>query len=131
MIWALVIIAGLAAVLAACGGGESEISLQPTEIDFGEVTNGEVRTAEAIVSNPGGSDLLIEAVSTSCGCTKAEINPGVIPPGGTGTLVVSFDSGAHGPEETGPVERQVFIASNDPVHPEIQLLITANILPRP
>jgi len=123
----LVIAAGF--LLAACGGGEPEISLPQSETDLGVVTNGEIRTVEIPVENPGSGDLVIEAVTTSCGCTSAEITPSVIPAGGSGTLVIRYDSGAHGPDEVGTVMRQVFIASNDPDQPEIEFRFTAEIVP--
>ena len=74
-------------------------------------------------------DLIIEAVTTSCGCTQAAIEPMTISPGNSGTLTVEFDSGAHGPDLTGELIRQVFIATNDPEQPETVLELAANILP--
>jgi hypothetical protein len=125
------VVLGTTVLLAACGSGDPEISLEPTRIDFGEVINGEIRSAEATVSNQGSTDLVIEAISTSCGCTTAQVDRTVIPAGEAGTLIVQFDSGAHGPEETGPIARQVFIASNDRLHPEFVLEVSATVLPRP
>jgi hypothetical protein len=95
---------------------------------FGNVINGEVIVREISVQNKGQGDLIIEAVSTSCGCTQASIEPMTIPPGSSGTLTVEFDSGAHGPELTGELIRQVFIASNSPEQPETVLELAANIL---
>ncbi len=123
----LVIAAGF--LLAACSGGEPEIELLQSEADLGVITNGEIRTIDTSVQNLGSGDLIIEAVTTSCGCTSAAITPDVIPPGGTGTLAVRYDSGAHGPDEVGVVMRQVFIASNDPDQPEIEFRFTAEIVP--
>lgn len=116
-------------MLAACGGGEPDIDLAQSQIDLGVVTNGEIPTIEIPVRNLGSGDLIIEAVTTSCGCTSASITPEVIPPGGTGTLAIQYDSGAHGPDEVGPVMRQIFIASNDPDEPEIEFRFRAEIVP--
>jgi len=55
--------------------------------------------------------------------------PTTIGPGESGSLQVTFDSGAHGPEELGPVLKQVFIASNDPDSPEVEFRLIADILP--
>ena len=41
---------------------------------------------------------------------------------------MSYDSGAHGPEFSGEVERQVFIASNDPDTREVILDLSANVV---
>jgi hypothetical protein len=72
--------------------------------------------------------LVIESVSTSCGCTSAQVIPTTLEAGGSGVLQITFDSGAHGPEELGQVMRQVFIASNDPDQPEVDFRFTAEIL---
>lgn len=121
----------LAALLAACDGGAPDIDLAQSQIDFGVVTNGEIRTFETPVHNLGRGELIIQGVTTSCGCTSAAITPAVIPPGGTGTLAIRYDSGAHGPDEVGPVIRQVFIASNDPSEPEVEFRFTAEVVSAP
>ncbi len=117
-----------AVLLAACGGGTPDIDLAQSQTDLGVVTNGEIPTIEIPVRNLGNGDLIIEAVTTSCGCTSASIMPEVIPPGGTGTLAIRYDSGAHGPDEVGPVMRQIFIASNDPDKPEVEFRLLAEVI---
>jgi hypothetical protein len=84
---------------------------------------------EIPIQNTGNKELIIEAVTTSCGCTSAEVTPARIAPGGEGVLHIQYDSGAHGPEANGPVMRQIFIASNDPDQPEAELRILANVIP--
>ena len=118
----------LGVALAACGGAP-ELLLDREVVDLGQVVNGEIRTIEVPVRNAGTGTLVIEAVSTSCGCTTASVEPSTIEPGQSGMLQVSFDSGAHGPEANGPVVRQVFIASNDPERPELEFQFQADVLP--
>ncbi len=118
----------LAVLLAACGGGTPDIELAESQTDLGVITNGEIPTIEIAVRNLGNGDLVIEAVTTSCGCTTASITPEVIPAGGTGTLAIRYDSGAHGPDEVGPVMRQIFIASNDPDEAEFEFRLTAEVV---
>jgi len=125
----LILLAAASVLLAACAGGEPDILLEEAQLDLGPVQNGEVREFEVVVANQGSSDLVIEAVSTSCGCTAARVTPTTLHPGEQGLLKVTFDSGAHGPDERGPVVRQVFIASNDPDQPELEFRFTADILP--
>ncbi len=91
--------------------------------------NGEVVTRKVTVRNSGNEELVIEAVSTSCGCTQPTLEPMAIPPDENGTLRIVFDSEAHGEELTGALMRQVFIASNDPEQPEAVLEFEPNILP--
>jgi P pilus assembly chaperone PapD len=116
-------------VLAACSAGEAQIALETTRIDLGDVVNGEIVTRDVAVQNMGNRDLVVEAVSTSCGCTKATLDPMMIAPGAQGTLHIEFDSGAHGEELNGELVRQIFIATNDPAQPETMLELTANVLP--
>lgn len=124
------IIAGLGLLLVSCGGGAADLVLDQLELDLGQVVNGEIRTIDVPIRNLGDRDLVIDAVSTSCGCTKATIEPTTIAPGESGLLVVEFDSGAHGPEANGPVMRQVFIASNDADETEVEFRFTANVIPK-
>ena len=61
--------------------------------DFGEVTDGEIVEVDYIFKNIGKSNLIIFDASASCGCTVPEYPKNVpIPPGGTGELLVSFNS---------------------------------------
>ena len=121
---------GLTAILlASCIGGAPDLVLGDTEVDLGEVINGQILTLEIPVQNSGSEELVIEAVTTSCGCTSAEVKPSTIAPGDEGVLHIQYDSGAHGPEANGPVLRQIFIASNDPDQPETEFHILANVIP--
>ena len=123
--WLLFILAAL--LVAACAGGKPDLELGATEMDLGPMVNGEVREFQVEVRNAGKGVLKIEAVSTSCGCTKARVEPTEIAPGAAGTLYVTFDSGTHGPEMVGSLTRQVFIASNDPQEPEVTFTFTAEV----
>lgn len=124
--WALVMM--LAALLSACGG-QPQILVTEKSLDLGDVVNGDVITRQVSIQNNGRADLIIEAVTTSCGCTQATVEPMTIPAGSSGALFIEFDSGAHGPELTGQLIRQVFIVSNDPQQPEMVVELMANILP--
>jgi hypothetical protein len=126
-LFAVTVLAAL--VVAACSGGVPVIQVDSAEEDLGELINGEVKTLEIPVRNTGTDDLIIEAVTTSCGCTSASVEPSTIGPGGEGVLHIEYDSGAHGPESNGPVMRQIFIASNDPDQPEIEFRLTADVIP--
>ena len=97
--------------------------------DLGQVKNGEIRSFEVPIQNLGAGDLVVEAVTTSCGCTTASISPDVILGGDSGMLTVSYDSGAHGPSEVGTIMRQIFIATNDPDESEIEFRFRAEVIP--
>ncbi|GAB4160452.1 MAG: hypothetical protein Fur0021_32470 [Candidatus Promineifilaceae bacterium] len=116
------------ALLSACGS-QPQISVTEPRLNLGDVVNGEVITRQINVQNKGQADLVIEAVTTSCGCTQARLEPMTIAAGSSGALSIQFDSGAHGPALTGEIVRQVFILSNDPQQPEMVVELMANILP--
>jgi len=127
--WILVIAVGLlmGVLLSACSG-QPQIVVSETAIQLGDVVNGEIIERDLRVENAGEAALTIDAVTTSCGCTQASVEPTTIPPGGSGTLHIEFDSGAHGPDLTGQLIRQVFVSSNDPQQPELMVELAANIL---
>ena len=114
-------------VLATCSGGPPDIEVATTRHDFGAVKQGQLVTAEIGVRNAGKSDLKIEAVSTSCGCTSGRIEPELIPPGGEGRLLIRYDSGAH--SGSGSAQHHIYIASNDPDEAEVEVIITADVQP--
>ena len=124
----IIAVVGLATLLSACGG-RPQIAITENNLNLGEVVNGEVVTREITVQNVGQADLVIASVTTSCGCTRATLEPMTISPGERGTLHIEFDSGAHGPELTGVLIRQIFVTSNDPQQPEMVVELEANILP--
>ena len=118
-----------AVLLTACAGSKTEVSLETAEFDFGDVVNGVIMERDLIVRNSGKADLVVDTVTTTCGCTTANLDSMTIPAGGTATLHIEFDSGAHGPDLTGQIMRQVILISNDPEQPEATIEFVANILP--
>lgn len=114
--------------LTACQLSQPVLTTDATTFDFGEVVNGEIATHDFVIWNEGEATLVIESVITTCGCTTATLEPMRILAGETGILQVAFDSGAHGPNLTGEILRQIIIASNDPHQPEVVMEITANVI---
>jgi hypothetical protein len=125
--WTWLLATGFFLLLSACGG-QPQIMISETTIQLGDVVNGQIIERDLRVENTGEAALTIDAVTTSCGCTQASIELTTIPPGGSGTLHIEFDSGAHGPALTGELIRQVFVVSNDPQQPELMVELSANIL---
>ncbi|PWD97702.1 DUF1573 domain-containing protein [Marinilabilia rubra] len=68
-----------------------------SEHDFGEIEPGDEVGARFSFSNKGAGSLIIERVSTGCGCTVAEYSKKPVSPGDEGFVEVIFDSrGKHG-----------------------------------
>lgn len=118
-----------AILLTACVGNQPQINPETSQFDFGDVVNGVIMEKDLTVRNTGKADLIIDTVTTTCGCTTANLDSMTIPAGESATLHVEFDSGAHGPELTGQVMRQVILISNDPETLEVTVEFIANILP--
>lgn len=124
------------------------ISLNPDSYDFVDVSQkgGKVFTYFEI-KNEGESDLVIDRLSTSCGCTFASIvfrgeegplftmpshgyeNPeweGVsIPSGETAQLKILYDPDVH-KDFRGPAIREIYVFSNDPIDFEKKVQIELN-----
>lgn len=103
------------------------IEIFPDSYDFGNVPYSEVKTVLE-VRNTGGLPLEIRGVLTSCGCTKAYIEEPYIPPGGSANLTVTFDPNVMGLDLYGRIFRIVYVKSNDPDNPEVEVEISANVV---
>ncbi|GMR09831.1 MAG: hypothetical protein BMS9Abin28_0651 [Anaerolineae bacterium] len=124
----VLLLAALAALilplLAACGNPTPRIVVEPTSQDLGERAQERIELAYT-VRNAGDALLIIEKVSTSCGCTVAELDRTEIPPGETAQLLVSLD-----PVEDdlfGDVKRVIYLRSNDPDAPEVSVEFNVQI----
>ena len=124
-----------------------KISVMETKKDLGIVSqkNGTKKT-EFTIKNEGKSELVVDKLSSSCGCTSASLvyqgqegprfymaghghdEPDAswqeaIAPGDEATVKVYYDPTVH-PDLTGSVTRTVSVHSNDPVDFETKLTIT-------
>ena len=124
-------ITALAFVMAGCAAkpASPRIELSTSFFDMGDINPDEGKIVETFyVKNTGGADLEILSVSTSCGCTEAEVGSENIPPGGQTTLTVTYDPSVH-KGLTGKIKRIVYIKSNDPGNGEVELELAGNSLP--
>ncbi|HKK09352.1 MAG TPA: DUF1573 domain-containing protein [Bacteroidales bacterium] len=71
---------------------QPKITFKKSSHDFGQVIQGEVVSYHFKFENTGTGDLVIADVSSSCGCTVTDFPEGVIKPGETRSLEVTFDS---------------------------------------
>ncbi len=105
-----------------------KIEITPQDFNFGEVEYGQVLNHTFTLKNIGSEILSIERVATSCGCTTAETVLNKINPGQETELLVSYDTGAmSGGHAKNEQERIIYIKSNDPVNPQIEVIIYANV----
>ncbi|MGQ9863812.1 MAG: DUF1573 domain-containing protein [Bacteroidia bacterium] len=102
-----------------------KIVFERTEFDGGEVLQGQIVEFAFRLRNEGKSDLVIESVKASCGCTAIEPTEKVIRPGAESVITARFDS--RGRE--GLQHKTVTVQTNDPANPSIILHLKANVVP--
>jgi hypothetical protein len=127
---ALVLVGGYG-YLRSGAHGPPQIEAPPRLYDFGELPPIEKAVVEYRVRNTGGSPLEITRVSTSCGCTTAEIEDEVLLPGETTTLHVTFDPQVMLTEGLTDEEivRIIYLKTNDPDHPEMEVELRGRVVP--
>jgi hypothetical protein len=104
------------------------IEITPKFFDFGELEYGKIAEHSFLVKNSGKGILEIKRVATSCACTKAKVAKEILEPGEQTLLFVRYDTGAmSGPHGKGKQERIVWIQSNDPKNPQVEINITAYV----
>jgi hypothetical protein len=77
----------------------------PTEVDFGEAAQHQVREAKVKLTNPGAQPVVVFSVKTDCRCTTASLSKMTIASGEDATLTVRLETRA----ESGNVHRMVIV----------------------
>lgn len=106
---------------------ESAILISPESFDFGTIvqSDGVVSTTFSI-ENTGDEALTINRLSTSCGCTTAEMDMSDIAAGEQRTMTVTFDPTVH-EDQTGEITRLVYLQTSDAIRPEVEIDLTAYV----
>ena len=108
-------------------GAQTNVSLPLLQWDWGTIPAIPPVSQTFPIQNIGEKSLLITNVVTSCGCTVAALSSSVIPPGQRADLKVTFDPNFHATQ--GPVTRLVWLETNDPDQPVVELRMDANVTP--
>ncbi|MCS6896116.1 MAG: DUF1573 domain-containing protein [Bacteroidia bacterium] len=95
-----------------------------TEFDGGEVLEGQVVEYRFVLRNEGKSDLAIESVKASCGCTAVEPTEKLLKPGQSTEIVAKFDSRGR----PGPQHKTITVETNDPMNGRAVLHLKANVI---
>jgi hypothetical protein len=124
----LAVLAATALLTAAAGGEEKpaaapRISVEPESFDFGKALPGKTLRKEFTLRNFGDAELVIESVSTTCGCTAALAADRHVQPGGSTPLRVTLETRS----SSGKLEKQVLVRSNDPKTPLLQVRVSATV----
>ena len=101
-----------------------KIFFKNPDFNFGQIFKGQKIEHIFEFENLGNDTLNIGKVKTSCGCTAAMLTNNTIPPGDTGEIRATFNSGTL----TGNVTKSISVISNDPDHPSYKLTIYGEII---
>lgn len=101
--------------------------VETKEYDFGKIKKaGGVVKTDFFIKNNGTGELAIGDITTSCGCTTAEINKKQLEAGESAVLTVIFDPNFH-EEPKGRFSRSIFVPTNDPENEELEFTIFIEI----
>jgi hypothetical protein len=119
----LAAVALLAAAAAAAENPAPRIRVEPVSFDFGQALPEKTLRKDFTIRNFGDAALVIEGVSTTCGCTAALPEERRVEPGGSTLLRVTFETRRY----SGKVERRVIVRSNDPRTPVAEVRVSATV----
>jgi hypothetical protein len=117
---ALTAAASFAAPIAAKG---PKIVFKEDAWNFGRAKMGADLVHEFSFKNEGDAPLKIINVETSCGCTAALVSDKKVDPGKSGKIKVTFSTQGY----AGEVVKYIYVETDDPAQPRVQLKITAAI----
>lgn len=104
------------------------VSFDKVAHNFGRIPQyGGTVSTTFTVTNIGSDQLEIGELSTSCGCTTAEISTNQLASGESAELTVVFDPDLHA-EPEGVFKRTIFIPTNDPNVQEAEVTISVDII---
>lgn len=102
--------------------GRGELRLDEPVIDFGEMWDTENRTRVVGFTNTGDGPLIVQELSSTCGCTvPRELEKKVYMPGESGTIEVGFEPNT----EYGRQDREVVIITRNTDEPRQVLRVAA------
>ena len=101
-----------------------KIFFKNPDFNFGQIFKGQKIEHIYEFENRGKDILNIGKVKTSCGCTAAILTNNTVPPGKTGEIKATFNSGSY----RGNVTKSISVISNDPDHPSYKLTISGKII---
>jgi hypothetical protein len=95
--------------------------------DFGVIKEEDGKVSHLFTfTNVGTTDLLIIDVKPTCGCTISKFNKKPIPPGGTGTVLVTYNPKTR----PGPFNKTIIVTTNCEQN-KINLIIKGEVIPKP
>lgn len=98
------------------------VAVGETAFDAGPIVRGTKIRHGFAIRNTGDEVLEITEVRPSCGCTVAE-HDRILAPGKQGTITAIVDTAKF----RGPIAKSVWVFTNDPQNPRLQLVVKADV----
>lgn len=125
----LLVLAALVGPAPASGGGVRVsgplVRLEPSEVDFGELAQGEMVRIEITIHNDGSEPLEIRNIDSDCACTVAQIPDSTLAPGESTVMRATVQTRSF----SGKIMKQVFVFTNDPAAPKATVKLRAFVRP--
>ncbi len=102
----------------------ARIVFDTTQHDFGLTPDQKSLVCNFTFRNTGTEKLVITAVNTGCGCTAAKLPKYEFAPGEGSAIEITYN-----PKGAGKQSRQIQVMTNDASQPQVQLLISAQVIP--
>lgn len=133
-------------LISEAGEKRPQLIFAPLAINLGDIRKNKGIVKRTVkITNKGNQDLIINNIRVSCDCVKVSLtnkgeksldfgisgSPGgwsaIIGPNKEGVLDIKVDSN-HSSIAEGKLFREVYISSNDPLYPQSNLKIEANVI---
>lgn len=115
--------------IAAYKESHVNVFITPEVHDFGTVVYGDIPIQTFTLTNFTPQKLTITKVSTSCGCTTADLVPQTLEPYGEVPFTVSFNPAIHKDDtDLGHLTRTIYIDTDNPNFAQVTAQIRANVI---
>jgi hypothetical protein len=104
-------------------GPQPKATFDAESHDFGTAIIGEKGSHAFVVRNDGKFPLLLRKGETSCKCTVADLSEEAIPPGGSASIVVTWNAVAPVASRQNRFRQVAFVHTNDPALPIVELMV--------
>lgn len=118
-----ILLVGLSPVALADRSGP-KLVLPETSYDFGTISQGQQVIHDFELRNAGGSDLIIQKVAPSCGCTVSTLSSSTIKPGASEKIHVVFDTAGF----LGSKNKIITIVSNSSDSSNLAVRLTGRVV---
>ena len=102
----------------------AKIAVEPAGFDFGRALVNRTLKKEFVIRNIGSEDLVIDRVTTSCGCTAALLDDKLVKPGQSAALRVELQTLGN----PGRMERKILLRSNDEAHDPLEIKVQVSVV---